>query len=159
MENSSSASSVLNVLLLLLHGLSAVMLLGAVTHQVLAVWLPESEGQAGWWRSLRAVHPERYTRAIVFLYCLTTLLGAIIYLRFRVFVRAEYLDAHEPWATGLFELKEHAAAIGLALLPAYWMAWQDFPAANARKTFTTILTVVTWWSFLAGQIVNNIRGL
>ena len=154
-----SGSSFLSVLLLLLHGLSAMLLLGGVTHQALAVWLPAREQQGGWWQALRAVHPERYTRANIFLYCLTLLLGAIIYLRFRVVVRADFLDAHVPWATGLFEVKEHAAAIGLAVLPAYWMVWQESSEARARKTLTTLVTVAAWWSFLVGHVVNNIRGL
>jgi hypothetical protein len=148
-----------NVLLLLLHGLSAMLLLGAVTHQVLALWSPAQKEPADFWRALRAVHPERYTRSVVILYCLTVLFGAANYLRFRVLVRAAYLDAHVPWATGLFEVKEHAATIGLALLPAYWIAWRDPTAGQAQKALTTILTVVVWWSFLVGHIVNNIRGL
>jgi len=93
------------------------------------------------------------------LFCVTMLLGAINYFRFRVFVRAEYLDAHAPWATGLFEMKEHATSIGLAVLPAYWMVWRESAGVQARKAMTTILTVVAWWSFVVGHIVNNIRGL
>lgn len=42
-------------------------------------------------------------------------LGTLFYPTFRVRVRAEYLDRAFPWATGLFEIKEHAASI--ALLP------------------------------------------
>ena len=149
----------LKVLFLVLHGLSAMLLLGAVTHQALALWWPASGQHAAWWHSLRAVHPERYVRAIVFLFCLTVLLGAIDYLPFRLFARAQYLDAHVPWATGLFEVKEHAAAIGLALLPAYWAVWRQPTETAARRAFTTFLAAVVWWNFLVGHIVNNIRGL
>jgi hypothetical protein len=148
-----------NVLLLLLHGLSAMMLLGAVTHQALALWLPASGPQSGWWHALRAVHPERYARAVIVLFCLTALLGAINYVPFRVVARAQYLDLHVPWATGLFEMKEHAAAIGLAVLPAYWAVWRESTETTARRSFTTFLTAVVWWNLLVGLIVNNIRGL
>ncbi|MBK7580695.1 MAG: hypothetical protein IPI67_10865 [Myxococcales bacterium] len=48
-------------------------------------------------------------------YSAAWLLGATIYPTFRVRVRADFLDAAHPWATGLFEIKEHAAT--LALLP------------------------------------------
>jgi hypothetical protein len=147
------------VLLLLLHGLSAMLLLGAVTHQALALWLPAWGQQPGWWQALRAVHPEHYVRAIVVLFCLTILLGAINYIPFRVFVRAQYLDSHVPWATGLFEVKEHAAAIGLAVLPAYWAVWREPTGAGARRAFTTFLAAVAWWNFFVGHIVNNICGL
>lgn len=136
-----------------------MLLLGAVTHQALAVWLPTKGQQPGWWQSLRAVHPERYVLAVIVLFCLTALLGAINYAPFRVFTRGEYLDAHAPWATGLFEVKEHASAIGLAVLPAYWAVWREPEEATARRAFTTILAAVAWWNFLVGHIVNNVRGL
>jgi len=150
---------VVTVLLLILHGLSAVLLLGAVTHQALALWWPAHEQGAAWWHSLRAVHPERYVRAVVVLFGFTVLLGTIDYTPFRLFARQEYLDAHVPWATGLFELKEHAAAIGLALLPAYWAVWHEPNEAGARRALTTFLAAVTWWNFLVGHVVNNMRGL
>lgn len=48
-------------------------------------------------------------------YVTTYVLGAVIYPTFRVRVRADLLDRTYPWATGLFEIKEHAASI--VLLP------------------------------------------
>ena len=150
---------IVSVVILLVHGLSAMLLLGAITHQALALWAPAEGQQAAWWHSLRAVHPERYVRAVVLLFCLTVLLGAIDYVPFRVIVRAEYLDARVPWATGLFEVKEHAAAIGLALLPAYWAVWREPAETSARRAFTTFLAAGTWWNFLVGHVVNNVRGL
>jgi len=149
----------MRVLLLLVHGLSAVLLLGAITHQALAVWWPGPRGSAAWWRSLRAVHPERYARAVVVLFVSTTVLGASLYPPFRILVRAAYLDAHAPWATWLFEMKEHGAAVGLAVLPSYWVAWRDPGAPTSQRSFTTFLTVIAWWNFVVGHVVNNVRGL
>ena len=45
-------------------------------------------------------------------YLLTFLMGWLIYPVFRVDVRAAFLDKLNPWATGLFEIKEHLAAVG-----------------------------------------------
>jgi len=151
----------MGVLVLVLHSIAAVLLLGAVTHQALAMWWPAAQRKAGWWQSLRAVHPERYVPAIVVLFAVVVALGSIAYLPFRSVTRALYLDAHAPWATGLFEIKEHAAAIGLALLPAYWAAWREPEASDrgARRALTTFLAAITWWNFLVGHIVNNTRGL
>ncbi|MDP2587471.1 MAG: hypothetical protein Q8P33_01690 [bacterium] len=46
--------------------------------------------------------------------------GLLVYPRFRVYVRGAFLDARAPNSTGLFEIKEHVAAVGffvaLALL-------------------------------------------
>src|SRR4030095_15089542 len=103
------------VLVLLLHGISALFLLGAITHQALASWWPARGQGAAWWHSLRAVHPERYVRAVIVLFVSTLLLGSIDYAPFRFVTRHQYLDANVPWATGLFEIKEHRADIGLAL--------------------------------------------
>lgn len=48
-------------------------------------------------------------------YLSTYALGALVYPTFRVRVRAALLDPTYPWATGLFEIKEHAAT--LVLIP------------------------------------------
>lgn len=149
----------MNVLVLVLHGVSAMLLLGAITHQALALWWPQHRGGSGWWHSLRTVHPERYVPAVLVLFCITAAFGAIGYMPFRAIARVQYLDLHAPWATGLFQLKEHASAIGLALLPAYWAAWRESEDRGARRAFTTFLTIVTWWNFIVGHIVNNVRGL
>jgi hypothetical protein len=56
-------------------------------------------------------------------------------------------------------LKEHFAAIGLALLPAYWVCWRRSGAdepTQTRTMLTSILAFVIWWSFLTGHVVNNI---
>ena len=147
----------MTIVLLVLHGLSATLLLGAVTHQAIAVWWP-SRREASWWRSLRAVHAERYVAAVVVLFATTFALGALLYPPFRLVARAQSLDVHAPWATGLFEVKEHAAALGLALLPAYARAWRD-PSLGARRASTTLLLLATWWNFVVGHVVNNARGL
>ena len=144
--------------LLILHGLSATLLIGAITHQAIAVWWPSQPG-AGFWRSIRATHPQRYVRAVIVLFCFTLGLGAFLYVPFRPLVREQYLDTRVPWATGLFEIKEHGAALGLALLPAYWALWRENQDSGSRKAITTFLVVVSWWNFIVGHIVNNLRGL
>jgi hypothetical protein len=66
-----------------------------------------------------------FTNAIVVLYAVSALLGALLYLRFRVAVRPDLERAGHWPALGLLELKEHFGAIGLALLPAYWICWRE----------------------------------
>ena len=120
------------VFLLILHGVCAVLLLGAVTHQAYAVWSPAAHRNGGWWNSLRTVHPERYVRAVVALFVVTFLLGAVIYAPFAAYARPQMLDAHAPLAMGLFQIKEHAAALALAMLPAYAVAWREPSSRGAR---------------------------
>jgi len=90
---------ILRIALLVLHGIVAVLLLGAVTHQAIALWLPSHRPSRGWWQALGAVHPERYVRAVIVLYVTTMLLGVLLYPSFRMDVRAAFLDAQRPWAT------------------------------------------------------------
>jgi len=148
------------VVVLLLHGVSAMLLIGAVTHQTLAVWAPPAHGASpGWWTFLRAVHADRYATAVVVLFVITMALGAFDYVPFRIGAREHYLDTDVRWATGLFEIKEHTAALALALLPAYRAAWRDPAAAAARRGITTLLALGAWWNFVVGHVVNNVRGL
>ena len=68
-------------------------------------------------------------------YLLTMLMGTIIYPAFRVEVRAELFDTTMPWLTGLFEIKEHLAALGI--VPAIMLLvigrLLDFHHVNDRR--------------------------
>ena len=147
--------------LLIIHGLVAVALLGAITHQTLATWAGASERPGSFFGRFRAVQSASFANAVVVMYAVSALLGGIVYLYFRVDIRTD-LERAGHWQTlGLFDIKEHFVAIGLALLPAYWICWRQ-PRADesprARVALTSILAVIVWWSFLIGHVVNNIRG-
>ena len=102
-----------------------------------------------------------YANAVVVLYLCTALLGSVVYPDYRLSVRIVLEQMELPAANGMFELKEHFAAIGLALLPAYWVLWRRPQAADGPRTravLTAMLAFIVWWNFLAGHILNNIRG-
>jgi hypothetical protein len=104
--------------LLIIHGLLAVALLGAITHQAVSVWLPARKPAGSFVGRFRAVPGVSYANAVVVLYLITAVLGGIIYAEYRVSVRV-VLEQLELWKTnGVFELKEHFAALGLGMLPA-----------------------------------------
>lgn len=151
-----------STVLLIAHGLLAVALLGAITHQALSVWMPAARPARSFVARFRAVTGASYVNAIVVLYVLTAILGGIIYATFRIEVRivVEQLDY---WAAfGTFELKEHFAAIGLGLLPAYWYYWQPPLAGEHTRTralLTALIAFIVWWNFLVGHVINNIRGI
>jgi hypothetical protein len=147
--------------LAIFHGLSAVALLGAITHQTLATWVPAGSRTGSFFARIRAVRPAVFANAVVVLYLSTFLVGGIVYLYFRVDVRPQLeLDNHWP-AIGLFDIKEHFMSIGLGLLPAYWVSWRR-PAAGevigASAVLTAIFAVIIWWGFLIGHIMTNIMG-
>jgi hypothetical protein len=145
--------------LLIAHGLLAVALLGAITHQAASVWLPVAR-PAGFVGRFRAVPGTTYVNAIIVLYVITFLLGGIIYADYRIEVRTVVEQLGLWKQNGSFELKEHFAAMGLAMLPAYWHYWRQ-PSAGETRTrdvLTAALAFIVWWNFLVGHILNNIRG-
>ena len=65
-------------------------------------------------------------------------------------------------ANGVFEIKEHLVAIGLGLLPSYWLFWRRAngpDTAAPRRYLTWLLAFFVWWSFIVGHVLNNIRGM
>lgn len=148
--------------LLIVHGLCAVFMLGALTHQALSVWWPVTAGAGRTvFASFRAVRAAAYANTIVVLYVVTATLGAILYPTYRLGIRTFLVDLRLSHANGIFELKEHFVAIGLGLLPAYWYVWRQplVPEqAATRKALTALLAFVVWWAFLVGHVLNSIRG-
>ena len=147
--------------LLIVHGLVAVALLGAITHQTLSAWARADSQRSSFFGRFRSVPPAAFANAVVVLYLAATVLGAFIYLDFRVDVRPTLEQAGHWQLLGFFDLKEHFVAIGAALLPAYWVCWRrprkDEPI-RARAILTSILAFIVWWGFLAGHVTNNIMG-
>jgi hypothetical protein len=147
--------------LILLHGLLAVVLLGGITHQAVAVAWP-SRSKSGIANSYRSTNSSVYTNANIVLYLVTATLGGIIYPVYRVGVRSFLENARLMAATGSFELKEQFVAVGLGMLPLYWLLWNRPPESGvrpARIAVTLILCAIVWYGFLVGHILNNIRGL
>jgi hypothetical protein len=148
--------------LLILHGLVAVALLGAVTHQALAV-LGRAEARTGsFFKRFRTTDAAAYAGAITVLFVLVSVMGAILYPQYRAQVRPLLQDMDLRTANGAFELKEHFSALGLVLLPAYWAAWRQPLApeyAGLRFWLTWILALLIWWNFLVGDALSVIKGL
>jgi hypothetical protein len=149
------------VFLLILHGLCAVALLGAITHQTFSAWVPARKA-IGFVPSFRAVQGAKFTNAIIILFIITFVLGALIYPPYRLNGRT-YLETMRMWTVnGSFELKEQFLAIGLGMLPFYWHVWReslDETLALARKMTSALICFSVWFGFLAGHVVNNVRGI
>jgi hypothetical protein len=132
-----------------------------MTHQSIAAWIPTHGKRGSFLGRFRGVPPGSFTNAIVVLYIVSALLGATLYLAFRVDVRPDLERAGHWQALGLFDLKEHFVSIGFALLPAYWVCWRQHRPDQPSRTpaaLTLILAFIVWWSFLIGHVVNNIMG-
>ncbi|MBI5618651.1 MAG: hypothetical protein HY943_20430 [Gammaproteobacteria bacterium] len=151
----------MTVALLILHGLIAVALLGAVTHQTVALWWPARSGAQTFIARFSARPPQRFTNAVILLYVVTFALGAWLYPPYRIDVRLVLEDMMLRAPTGAFEIKEHFAALGLGLLPAYAYYWRQ-PLEDfrwTRRLHAAYLAVSVWFGFITGHVLNNLRGL
>ena len=98
--------------------LVAVALLGAITHQTLAGWAPSGVPPRSFFGQFRAVPSVGFANAIIILYLVTALLGAVVYLYFKV-----HIHLHPRNATvigrhiAFLELKEDFLAVGLGCPP------------------------------------------
>jgi hypothetical protein len=150
-------------LLLILHGVIAAILLGAITHQAFSVPSGKPSGSRGSFVGrYRAVHSPVFTNAVILMFVVTFVLGGLLYPRYRIDVRPMLEDMQLRAANGIFESKEHFAAVGFGLLPVYWLYWRPPLAlehAVTRRYLTWLLAFIVWWNFLTGEVLNNIRGL
>ena len=148
--------------LFVLHGLLAIGLLGAITHQAVALWLPSRSVDPNFIGRFRAVKAASYTNAIIILFILTFALGAIVYPAYRIGARVFMENLRMGAAVGSFEVKEHLVSFALGLLPAYWFFWRqplDSRHGWTRKILVLLMTIYICAGFLVGHVLNNIRGV
>jgi hypothetical protein len=150
-------------ILLIVHGLLAVTLLGALSHQAMSVLMAarRTVGPRGIVARFSSVQGAGYASAVCVLWIVTFTFGAWIYTKYRIYIRIP-IEQDGFWKTqGAFEMKEHLASIGLGLLPIYWFFWKntrDPQYDSARKWLTVTLAAMGWYMFLTGHVVNNVRG-
>lgn len=148
--------------LFVMHGLFAIALLGAITHQAVGLWLPSRSSDPNFIGRFRAVKAASYTNAIIVLFVITFALGAIVYPNYRIGARVFMENLRMGAAVGSFEVKEHLVTFALGLLPAYWFFWRqplDPAHARTRKLVVLLMTIFVWAGFLVGHVLNNIRGV
>ena len=148
--------------LLILHGLVGVALLGAITHQTASLFRKSASRSGSFLDHYTGVRQRTFTIAVLWLYPVGVLLGAVIYPAYRLNVRIPFEEMSLGWAVGMFELKEHFAGIGLGMLPIYAHTWRregEESHRGDRIALTMVLTIIVWWDFIVGHVLNNIRGL
>jgi hypothetical protein len=148
---------------LLVHLLFAVTLLGALTHQAVAVAMPVRKvaGPGGFVTRYRAVPALGYATAVCVLWVLTFIVGSYIYTKYRIYIRIPIEQEGYYKTQGFFDFKEHVATLGLLMLPAYWFLWKKAKNSEydtARKGVTLVLCAMCWFLFIVGHVLNNTRG-
>ena len=116
-------------LLLFLHLLAAVSGASICVHLSVRLW--------GYLRGrvVKIPHEKLYVRLLAILYAACFALGALLYPTFRVRVRRDYFDTDLRWATGLFEVKEHLASVGLAAVLGAWLLSRELPDPGDPKSW------------------------
>ncbi len=144
--------------LLLAHLFVTIVLLGSLTHNLLIV-VKYVRGKFG-----RQKLEWFYVRVSFWSYVIVYVLGALIYPAFRVYIRADYFDPKLPWATGLFEVKEHWGAVGLALFFVYYLLRKSFQPETERDKLwfhvplCVLLNVIVWYKVVVGCYLSLLKG-
>ncbi|MEM1093876.1 MAG: hypothetical protein AAGJ10_04675 [Bacteroidota bacterium] len=151
-------NSVVATTALYLHFLAVIVLAGSQTHNLVLVW--------GYWRGrFRIPLEKRYVPIAFWSYVAVVVFGMIVYPLFRVEVRAAYFDPSLPWATGLFEIKEHVVGVGLGLFAAYvGMSRTLNPKADRRglvlyTVLAVLLYLISWYALTAGFYLTTLRSV
>ena len=140
---------------LVLHTIAAGALTGAVTH--LALVLARAR------RGRPSPRLQRlYPAVAAGCYLVVYVLGTLIYPRYRVAVRAEWLDEHAAWASVLFDMKENLATLlGPLVLAAVVLSRTEDPARPSRALLGCAAAVAlgVWLNLLAGLVVVSVRSV
>lgn len=144
--------------LLLTHLFVTFVLVGSMTHNLLVV-VKYCRG-----RFNRQKLELFYVKVSLWAYVIVYAIGALIYPAFRVYIRGDYFDKNLPWATGLFEVKEHWGAVGLALLFVYYFLRRNFqPDKEKEKLFLYVplcflLNLILWYKVIVGCYLSIQKG-
>ncbi len=142
------------VVLHFLHFIAAIVSLAACVHILV--------------RQVRLGRDKRvqlHARTLLVAYLTTFVLGSLLYPTFRVRVRAEFLDRVYPWATGLFEIKEHAATLTLIPVVGIFLLSRSLDSdtdRDARYTslfrgLVTIVLTVLLFNASVGWYLGSLR--
>ena len=145
-------------ILLLAHLFATFVLVGSMTHNLLCVisYLRDRFGR----QKLELLYNKVSFWAYIFVY----VSGTLIYPAFRVYIRGDYFDPQIPWATGLFEVKEHWGAIGLALFCVYYFLRKHFqPEKEKEKLYLYVplcflLNLILWYKVVVGCYLSLLKG-
>ena len=144
--------------LLLVHLFATFVLVGGMTHNLLIV-IGYVRGKFG-----RQKREWLYVRVSLWAYTIVYIIGVLIYPAYGARIRHPYFDQQLPWVTGLFEVKEHWGAVGLAMFFVYYFLRKSFqPAQEKDKLFLYVplcllLNVILWYKVIVGCYLALLKG-
>lgn len=144
--------------LLITHLVVTFILIGSMTHHLLCL----KDYVRG--RFQRERLELYYVKVAFWSYLVVYTLGALIYPAYRVHIRRDYFDPSLPWATGLFEVKEHWGAVGLAPFFACYLLRKSFRPSEERQKLwlyvplCLLLNVIVWYKVVVGCWLTTLKG-
>ena len=144
--------------LLLGHLVVTFVLVGSLVHDLFCV-VGFCRGRFG-----KSRIQKRYVKVGFWCYVIVYVLGALIYPAYRVYIRGGCFDQGLPWATGLFEVKEHWGALGLAFFVVYYLLRRSFePDQEKDKLYfyvplCVLLNVILWYKVVVGCYLAILKG-
>jgi amino acid transporter len=144
--------------LLLVHLFVTFVLVGSMTHGLLIV-IDYLRGKFN-----RQKLEWLYVRVALWSYVIVYVIGALIYPAYRIYIRHNYFDPQLPWATGLFEAKEHWAVVGMAMFFVYYFLRKNLqPAEEKDKLWLYVplcflLNIIVWYKVVVGCYLTILKG-
>ena len=144
--------------LLLAHLLVTFLLVGAMTHNLIIV-IGYLRGKFG-----RQKLEWLYVRVALWAYGVVYLIGALIYPAYRIHMRQDYFEPNLRWANGLFEVKEHWGAVGLAMFFVCYLLRKSFQPSEERDKLylyvplCLLLNVIVWYKVVVGCYLTILKG-
>ena len=143
-------------LLLILHAVGAGVLFGSSTHSALQS-IAQLRGRANP-RLLRL-----YPTVALCAWSVTFVLGAVLYPRYRVFVRNEVFDRDAVWASILFDCKENAALLAGILFLSAFLQRKAIPITAEQRRIHLALTLssalLIWFVAISGLLITSVKGV
>lgn len=144
--------------LLLAHLFATFVLVGAMSHHLISI-VRYTRGKFG-----RERQELKFARITLWSYVSVYVLGALIYPAFRVYMRRDFFDAQLPWATGLFEVKEHWGALALALFIVCVAIRKTFQPSQERTKLVfyipacILFNIIVWYKIVVGCYLSLLKG-
>jgi len=145
------------VFLLVVHLLATFVLIGSMSHNLLGV-VAYCRG-----RFERQALEKRNARVFFGSYVVVYVIGCVIYPAYRVYIR-QYFDPQLPWATGLFEVKEHWGALATAMVLVYYLLRKQFQPSEDRSKLALyvplcfLLNFIVWYKVIVGIWLTILKG-
>jgi hypothetical protein len=143
--------------LLMLHAVLGLAAVGSSVHLALGavrVWQGKAPSMS---------RAQQHSLLVACLLSAALLVGLVLYPHYRVNVRGYVLDATAPWASNLFDIKEHLALLAFPLSLALWALRRQVRPGGPFAAFFAACAVsqasLLTFTAAAGLLITSVKGV